>query len=91
MSAGRRSSPNSQPVEPETLEESTASNLSPRKVSYSWRQQIFWGKLVTGDSVSVDPESTEVVKAWLESFLGFVNYHREHISHLAEKLSLIHI
>ena len=51
------------------------------------------GEIVTGGSVSVDPECIEAVKTWLEptstreveSFLGFVNYHREHIPHQAEK------
>ena len=49
------------------------------------------GEIVTGNSVMVDLESVEAVKAWLEptstreveSF--FVNYHREHIPHPAEK------
>ena len=48
---------------------------------------------MTGDSVSVDSESIEAVKAWLDptrprevkSFLGVVNYYREHIPHLSEK------
>ena len=56
------------------------------------------GKIVTGDSVSVDPESIEAVRAWseptgtkeVESFLGFVNYHREHIPHLAEKAASLY-
>ena len=53
---------------------------------------------MTGDSVSVDPESIEAVRAWseptgtkeVESFLGFVNYHREHIPHLAEKAASLY-
>ena len=53
---------------------------------------------MTGDSVLVDPEPIEAVKAWpkpistreVESFLGFVNYHREHIPHLAEKAASLY-
>ena len=53
---------------------------------------------MTGDSVTVDPESVEAEKTWLdptstkkvESFLEFVNYHGEHIPHLAEKAASLY-
>jgi hypothetical protein len=52
----------------------------------------FLGKIVSGDSLEVDPDSIAGVKNWprptrtkdVESFLGFVNYHREHLPHLAD-------
>ena len=55
----------------------------------------FLGKIVSGGSVEVDPENISAVKDWpeptctreVESFLGFINYHREHIPQLAEMTS----
>ena len=72
--------------------------LKPKKCVLFREKAKFWGKIVTGDSVSVDPESIEAVRSWpeptgtkeVESFLGFVNYHREHIPHLAEKAASLY-
>jgi len=67
--------------------------LKPKKCILFRTETKFLGKIVTGNSVAVDPESFQVIRNWprptctreVESFLGFVNYHREHIPHLAEK------
>jgi hypothetical protein len=66
--------------------------LKPKKCCLFRTKAKFLGKIVTGDSVSVDPETFETVKKWseprctrdVESFLGFVNYNREHLPKLAE-------
>jgi len=66
--------------------------LKPKKCVLFRTKAKFLGKIVTGNTVSIDPESINSVKNWpepkctreVESFLGFVNYHREHIPHLAE-------
>ena len=66
--------------------------LKPRKCTLFKRKVKFLGRLVGENTVEVDPESVEGVKDWpipkctkdVESFLGFVNYHREHIPRLAE-------
>lgn len=52
----------------------------------------FLGKLVSQNGISVNPESIEIIKKWpipkdtkqLESFLGFANYHRNHVKDYAE-------
>jgi transposase InsO family protein len=66
--------------------------LKPKKCALFRRKAKFLGKIVSGDSIEADPESIAAVKNWplpqktrdVESFLGFVNYHREHISHFAD-------
>ena len=66
--------------------------LKPKKCAMFRRKAKFLGKIVSGDTVEADPESIGVVKNWptpqktrdVESFLGFINYHREHIPNLAE-------
>jgi hypothetical protein len=66
--------------------------LKPKKCSLFRRKAKFLGKIVSGDSLEVDPESIAGVKDWprptrtkdVDSFLGFVNYHREHLPHLAD-------
>jgi hypothetical protein len=53
---------------------------------------MFLGKIVSDDSLEVDPDSLSAVRNWprpkrtrdVESFLGFVNYHREHLPHMAD-------
>lgn len=52
----------------------------------------FLGKIVTPEGISVAPDKIEVVQSWpvpnntthLLSFLGFLNYHRDHIQQYAE-------
>lgn len=69
--------------------------LKPKKCSLFQKEVKFLGKIVSGDGVKVNPENVEAVKKWstpknkkdVESFLGFMNYHREHIPGFA-KLAL---
>ena len=52
----------------------------------------FLGKLVSGYGVSISPDKLEAAKQWptptnakeLLIFLGFMNYHRNHISNFAQ-------
>ena len=52
----------------------------------------FLGKLVSAKGVSVSPSKVNAVRKWpmpntkkeLMSFLGFANYHRDHVSDFAE-------
>ena len=61
--------------------------LKPQKCVLFRTKAKFLGKIVSGDSVEVDPENISAVKDWpkptctreVESFLGFINYHREYI------------
>ena len=61
--------------------------LKPSKCQLFQKEVKFLGKIVNENGVSVNPERVERVKNWpiptskkeLESFLGFCNYHREHI------------
>jgi hypothetical protein len=78
----------------EVLDRFRAHNLKlkPKKCALFRTETKFLGKIVTGDTVSVDPETFETIKGWpipqctreVESFLGFVNYIREHLPKLAE-------
>ena len=66
--------------------------LKPKKCVMFRKKAKFLGKIVSGATVEADPESLAAVKDWptptktkdVESFLGFINYHREHIPKLAE-------
>ena len=66
--------------------------LKPRKCHYFKEQVEFLGKLVSGTGVSISPDKLDAVKEWqvptnvkeLQSFLGFMNYHRNHIQNFAE-------
>ena len=65
--------------------------LKPKKCSLFRREVTFLGKLVSAAGISVNPENVDKVKKWpvpncakdVERFLGFVNYHREHIKEYA--------
>ena len=56
------------------------------------RGMEFLGKLVSGSGVSISADKLEAVKQWpvptnvkeLQSFLGFMNYHRNHIRDFAQ-------
>ena len=62
----------------------------------------FLGKMASGDGVTISPDKLEAVKNWpvptnvkeLQSFLGFMNYHRNHIQNFsqvsADLYALIH-
>ena len=65
--------------------------LKPRKCHYFREKVEFLGKMVSGNGVSISPDKLEAVKGWpvptnvkeLQSFLGFMNYHRNHIQNFA--------
>ena len=65
--------------------------LKPQKCAFMQKTVLFLGHLVSPDGVAVNPANVEAIKSWalpetrkeLESFLGFVNYHRNHIKDCA--------
>jgi hypothetical protein len=65
--------------------------LKPRKCFLFRIQCEFLGKLITRDGVKMSPNKVGAVKKWpvprcrkdVESFLGFANYHRQHIQGFA--------
>ena len=66
--------------------------LKPRKCSFFKEEVEFLGKLVSGSGVSISPDKLQAVEQWptpsnakeLLSFLGFMNYHRNHIKDFAK-------
>ena len=66
--------------------------LKPRKCHFFRRQVEFLGKWVSGDGTAIAPDKLEAVKTWpvpqnakeLMSFLGFMNYHRNHMPDFAK-------
>ena len=63
-----------------------------RKCRFFRREVEFLGKKASGDGITISPDKLEAVKEWpipqnpkqLLSFLGFMNYHRAHISSFAK-------
>ena len=61
-------------------------------------ETLFLGRVVSAEGVSVNPENVEKVKNWpvpksvkdVEKFLGFLNYHREHIQNYARDTSVLY-
>ena len=66
--------------------------FKPRKCQFFKSQVEFLGKLVSGSGIAISPDKLEAVKQWpvpsnakeLFSFLGFMNYHRNHIPNFAK-------
>ncbi|XP_062602775.1 uncharacterized protein LOC134264500 [Saccostrea cucullata] len=66
--------------------------LKPKKCHLFRKELQFLGRLVTEKGVSITTESVKCMAEWptpkckkdLEAFLGYVNYHREHIKSFAE-------
>nr|KAG5699813.1 hypothetical protein BaRGS_013533 [Batillaria attramentaria] len=66
--------------------------LKPKKCALFRTRVKFLGKIVSKDGVEVDEDSISAVRDWpvprstreVESFLGFLNYHRDHLPKLAE-------
>jgi predicted aspartyl protease len=66
--------------------------LKPKKCSLFKSELQFLGKMVTRDGVKIAPDKIESVSNWpvpkcvkdVESFLGFMNYHRDHIQNYAQ-------
>ena len=65
--------------------------LKPRKCILFQTEVPFLGRVVGRKGISVDPDKIKAVQKWpsprnikeLQSFLGFVNYHRDHIKNFA--------
>ena len=61
--------------------------LKPKKCILFQREVKFLGKIVSGNGISVNPDNVSAVANWpvpkstkdVEKFLGFINYHRDHI------------
>ena len=72
--------------------------LKPSKCQLFQLQVEFLGKVVNEQGISVAPSKIEVVQKWptpqdktqLLSFLGYINYHREHLPHMAEYSSTLY-
>ncbi len=66
--------------------------LKPSKCILLRKQVQFLGKVVTENGITIAPSKLEAVQSWpvpknqteLQSFLGFVNYHRDHIRNFAQ-------
>ena len=66
--------------------------IKAKKCKFFRHRVEFLGKLVSGDGVSISPDKLKAVKQWpiprnakeLLSFLGFMNYHRNHIRNFAQ-------
>ena len=65
--------------------------LKPKKCCLFHTETVFLGRKVSAEGVSINPENVEKVSKWpvptsvkeVERFLGFANYHREHIKDYA--------
>ena len=72
--------------------------LNPKKCNLFQTEIKFLGKIVNSKGISINPESIDTVKNWpepkckkeVESFLGFANYHRDHISQFAKLAEPLH-
>ena len=71
--------------------------LKPKKCHLFQKSIEFLGRVVDSEGVSIKPAHIKQIEEWpvpsakkeLESFLGFVNYHRDHVpkfAHLSEPL-----
>lgn len=66
--------------------------LKPRKCHFFKEQVESLGKMVIGNGVSIAPDKLDAVKYWpvltnvkeLQSLLGFINHHRNHIQNYAQ-------
>ena len=72
--------------------------LKPKKCGLFHTQTLFLGRVVSSDGVSINLENVQHVKSWpvpksvkeVEQFLGFVNYHREHIQDFGKLMSVLY-
>jgi hypothetical protein len=66
--------------------------LKPKKCNLFQNKIKFLGKIISAEGININPENVVTVKNWpvpkskkdVESFLGFMNYHREHIHGFAK-------
>ena len=72
--------------------------LKPKKCQFFQKEVKFLGKIVNGNGIMITPENVTTMKNWptptnvkeVESFLGFANYHRDHVEHFAEIVEPLH-
>lgn len=72
--------------------------LKPRKCKFFQREMEFLGKVISDKGVTISPSKIVAVQEWpiptskkeTQAWLGFVNYHREHLPGLAELLAPIY-
>jgi transposase InsO family protein len=72
--------------------------LKPGKCALFQKQVLFLGHMVTPEGIAINPDHVATVKKWplpqtrrtMESFLGFVNYHRNHIKDFAKLCDPLH-
>lgn len=72
--------------------------LKPKKCQLFQHEVEFLGKLVSAEGIKVSPSKVEAVLKWpvpttrkeLMSFLGFVNYHRDHVPNFAEVTAVLY-
>ena len=72
--------------------------LKPKKSVLFQKQVKFLGKIVSGEGIALNPENISAVVDWpvpkntkdVEKFLGFVNYHRDHIPNYAKTASCLY-
>ena len=72
--------------------------LKPKKCSLFHTETTFLGHVVSFEGVAVNPDNITKVKKWpipqsvkdVEKFLGFVNYHRDHIQDYAGLTSILY-
>ena len=72
--------------------------LKPKKCQLFRKEVKFLGKIVSGQGIAVNPENVAAVLEWpipkctkdVEKFLGFVNYHREHIHEYAKRAEVLY-
>ena len=66
--------------------------LKPRKCIFFCTETVFLGRKITQEGILIDEKKIEALKSWprpetrkqLQSFLGFTNYHRDHIAGYSE-------
>ena len=72
--------------------------LKPKKCSLFQTETLFLGRIVSAEGVAVNPENVQKVRDWpvpksvkdVERFLGFLNYHREHIRGYASSTQILY-
>ena len=72
--------------------------LKPKKCSLFQTETLFLGRIVSAGGVAVNPENVRKVRDWpvpksvkdVERFLGFLNYHREHIRDYASSTQILY-
>jgi hypothetical protein len=72
--------------------------LKAKKCSLFQKEVVYLGKLISEKGISINLQNIETIKKWppptskkeVQSFLGFPNYHRDHISNLAHIACPLH-